>query len=59
MSHPDTGLHLEVESTEPAFQFYTGEGIDIPPLEREDGSVTEAMGARKVSTFLRDFFPFW
>jgi aldose 1-epimerase len=24
MSHPSTGLHLEILSTEPAFQFYTG-----------------------------------
>ncbi|KAF2157281.1 putative aldose 1-epimerase [Myriangium duriaei CBS 260.36] len=27
--HPDTGLHLEAWSTEPAFQFYTGEFIDL------------------------------
>lgn len=27
--HPDTKLHLEVSSTEPAFQFYTGHGIDV------------------------------
>ena len=47
MSHPETNLNLEVSSTEPAFQFYTGEGIDIPPLERSDGTMTEAMGTRK------------
>ncbi|GAM85342.1 hypothetical protein ANO11243_033490 [Dothideomycetidae sp. 11243] len=28
-SHPDTGVHLEAWSTEPAFQFYTGEYIDL------------------------------
>ena len=28
--HPDTGIHLEVYSTEPAFQFYTGKFIDAP-----------------------------
>ena len=27
--HPMTGLHLEVESTEPAFQFYTGKHINV------------------------------
>lgn len=27
--HPTTGIHLEVLSTEPAFQFYTGAGIDV------------------------------
>ncbi|KAL8825520.1 MAG: hypothetical protein Q9191_004367 [Dirinaria sp. TL-2023a] len=47
LSHPETGLHLEVQSTEPAFQFYTGEGIDIPQLDRADGTKTPAMGARK------------
>lgn len=32
-SHPSTGLHLEVHSTEPAFQFYTGKYIDVPQVE--------------------------
>ena len=27
-----TGLHLEVHSTEPAFQFYTGKYIDVPAV---------------------------
>ena len=27
-----TGLHLEVHSTEPAFQFYTGKYIDVPSV---------------------------
>lgn len=32
LSHPSTGLHLEIESTEPAFQFYTGDGMDMPAV---------------------------
>lgn len=32
-SHPDTKMHLEVHSTEPAFQFYTGKYIDVPEVE--------------------------
>jgi len=32
-SHPATGIHLEVLSTEPAFQFYTGKYIDVPAVE--------------------------
>lgn len=47
ISHPDTGLHLEIKSTEPAFQFYTGEGIEAEELERPDGTKAPAMGARK------------
>jgi aldose 1-epimerase len=31
--HPDSKLHLEVSSTEPAFQFYTGKYIDVPAVE--------------------------
>ncbi|KAJ9647282.1 hypothetical protein H2199_002269 [Coniosporium tulheliwenetii] len=31
--HPETKMHLEVLSTEPAFQFYTGDGIDVPAVE--------------------------
>ncbi|KAI5812058.1 galactose mutarotase-like domain-containing protein [Pyronema omphalodes] len=34
--HPDTKIHLRVESTEPAFQFYTGQGNMVD--ERSDGS---------------------
>lgn len=30
--HPGTGIHLEVASTEPAFQFYTGKYIDVPAV---------------------------
>lgn len=31
--HPSTGIHFEVWSTEPAFQFYTGKYIDVPAVE--------------------------
>jgi len=31
--HPKTGVHLEVLSTEPSFQFYTGDGTDVPAVE--------------------------
>lgn len=31
--HPSTKIHLEVLSTEPAFQFYTGKYIDVPAVE--------------------------
>lgn len=31
-SHPKTNIHLEVYSTEPAFQFYTGKHIDVPAV---------------------------
>lgn len=31
--HPDSKIHLEVHSTEPAFQFYTGKYIDVPAVE--------------------------
>jgi aldose 1-epimerase len=31
--HPKTAIHLEVHSTEPAFQFYTGKYIDVPSVE--------------------------
>ncbi|KAL2266721.1 hypothetical protein VTJ83DRAFT_6073 [Remersonia thermophila] len=30
--HPESGVHLEVLSTEPAFQFYTGKYIDVPAV---------------------------
>lgn len=30
--HPDSGIHLEVYSTEPAFQFYTGKYISVPEV---------------------------
>jgi aldose 1-epimerase len=28
--HPESKIHLEIHSTEPAFQFYTGKYIDVP-----------------------------
>jgi aldose 1-epimerase len=33
MSHPVTKLHLEIFSTEPAFQFYTGQYVDVAAAE--------------------------
>jgi len=41
--HPETKLHLEVHSTEPAFQFYTGKSIDVPEVPSEG---IKARGAR-------------
>ncbi|KAJ5114624.1 hypothetical protein NUU61_000383 [Penicillium alfredii] len=41
-SHPTTRLHLEVHSTEPAFQFYTGKYIDVPGI---DGAPPHGEGA--------------
>lgn len=32
-SHPKTGIHLQVLSTEPSFQFYTGDFTDVPAVE--------------------------
>ena len=46
LSHPHSKLHLEVRSTEPAFQFYTGEHIEVPELETSDGTKVPARGAR-------------
>jgi aldose 1-epimerase len=31
--HPESKVHLEVFSTEPAFQFYTGKYIDVPAVD--------------------------
>ncbi|KAK5995584.1 Bifunctional protein GAL10 [Cladobotryum mycophilum] len=31
-SHPKTGIHLQILSTEPSFQFYTGQGTDVPAV---------------------------
>ncbi|KAJ5667966.1 Glycoside hydrolase-type carbohydrate-binding subgroup [Penicillium maclennaniae] len=41
-SNANTGLHLEVHSTEPAFQFYTGKYINIPSI---DGAAPHTEGA--------------
>jgi aldose 1-epimerase len=35
--HPDIKIHLEVLSTEPAFQRYTGDYIDIEEVQGENG----------------------
>ena len=40
--HPETRIYLEVLSTEPSFQFYTGKYIDVPAIE---GAI-EARGPR-------------
>ncbi|KAG6010559.1 hypothetical protein E4U21_005912 [Claviceps maximensis] len=32
-SHAKTGIHLEVLSTEPSYQFYTGDFTDVPALD--------------------------
>ncbi|CAK7235660.1 hypothetical protein SBRCBS47491_009371 [Sporothrix bragantina] len=39
MYHPGTKLHLVVETTEPSFQFYSGDGIDVPKVGLADGRV--------------------
>jgi len=31
--HPESKIHLEISSTEPAFQFYTGKYIDVPAVD--------------------------
>lgn len=31
--HPESKIYLEVGTTEPAFQFYTGKYIDVPAVE--------------------------
>jgi len=36
--HPESGIHVEVWGTDPAFQFYTGENTNVP--------VVAGMGAR-------------
>jgi aldose 1-epimerase len=33
MFHPSSKLHLEIFSTEPAFQFYTGQFVDVAAVE--------------------------
>jgi aldose 1-epimerase len=48
--HPDTKIHLEVLSTEPAFQFYTGKLIDVEEVKAQDGTV-EAPARGKRSGF--------
>ena len=46
LHHPESGLHLEVESTEPAFQFYCGRFIHVPACETSDGQEVAARGKR-------------
>lgn len=35
MFHPRSKIHLEIQTTEPVFQVYTGDGMKIPVLEGE------------------------
>ena len=44
--NPTTNLNLEILSTEPAFQLYTGEGISVPKLKTIEGDVIPAKGPR-------------
>lgn len=46
LSNPATQLHLEILSTEPAFQFYTGEHINVPELHTNKGEKIPAKGPR-------------
>ena len=39
----DTGIRLEISSSEPAFQFYTGEGCDVPATKGD--AVPSELGA--------------
>lgn len=41
LSHPNTNIHFEALSTEPAFQFYAGKSIDVPAMDGQP-----ARGAR-------------
>jgi aldose 1-epimerase len=36
--HPHSRIHLEVLSTEPAYQFYTGKYIDVPEISLPGGT---------------------
>lgn len=40
--HPGSGINLEVLSTEPTFQFYTGIGIDVPEVEGQSARVARS-----------------
>jgi len=42
--HPDSGFQLDVETTEPAFQVYTGEGINVAKDEKK--GITKGFGKR-------------
>jgi aldose 1-epimerase len=46
LKHPRTGLQLEVTTTEPSFQFYTGDNIDIPQIITASGQVVPAIKPR-------------
>ncbi len=40
--HPESKIHLEISTTEPAFQFYTGQFIDVPAVEGEPARVARS-----------------
>jgi len=44
MYHPSSKIRLDVETTEPAFQVYTGEGINVAADESK--GITKAFGKR-------------
>ncbi|RFU26618.1 hypothetical protein B7463_g9714, partial [Scytalidium lignicola] len=44
--HPSNGVHLEVLSTEPAFQFYTGRHMNVPEVEYEENGQKLKVPAR-------------
>lgn len=46
LKHPGTRLQLEVTTTEPSFQFYTGDHIDVPQIITSSGQIVPAMGPR-------------
>ncbi|KAL9611828.1 MAG: hypothetical protein Q9167_003555 [Letrouitia subvulpina] len=39
LSHLDSGLHLEIQSTEPAFQVYTADAFYLPEVRTADSSI--------------------
>ncbi|EPY51055.1 UDP-glucose 4-epimerase/aldose 1-epimerase [Schizosaccharomyces cryophilus OY26] len=41
-SHPSTSIKISVASTEPAFQLYTGDNVDIDPFRARAGFCVEA-----------------
>ncbi|MCJ1308653.1 hypothetical protein MMC25_002306 [Agyrium rufum] len=46
LAHPASKLHLEVYSTEPAFQFYTGRFVDVPEVDDGKGEKVPKRGRR-------------
>lgn len=44
MSHPSSGVTLELSSTEPAFQSYTGDGLDVPSVNGAESGTANQHG---------------